>query len=655
MIRIGRLRGPSIQLSLLAALSLATQASTPPVTVSPANLNFAKLPVGETSPPQQVTLTNNQSVTLKLASITVSANYLITNNTCGTSIAALASCTLRVEFMPQHTGTLTGTVTFNDNASNSPQTVSLKGTGGAAALLSIAVTPASSSAWVGDTVQYTATGTYSNHTTQDLTSTATWSATPPGVASVTTSGLATALAAGVATITATDGSITGTASLAVAQTFSPIGSLNTARYYHTATLLNGGYVLVAAGIGPNADGGLGELSSAEVYTPGTTAFTYTGSLNVARDEHTATLLNSGAVLIAGGNGGDGELASAELYNPSTGTFSLTGNLNSARYTHSAAILPNGMVLIAGGYGGGAPLSSAELYNPATGTFSYTGSLNAARYGATATVLPNGTVLIAGGSGSSGALSSVEIYSPASGTFALTGSLNVARSEATATLLNTGSVLIADGYNYSYGPLTSAELYNPSTGTFALTGSLSASCWLGTATLLTDGAVLVAGSAFNAASAETYSPSSGKFAVTGNLITPRYLQTATMLPSGDVLMVGGINDVNGAVLSTAELYPPSTLAIPNLVSITISPASPSLTVGGSQQLQAIGTFVNNSTQTLASVIWTSSNPAVATVTNDETNSGVVYGMANGTAMISACTGAVCGTTPVNVSGSAGRRQ
>jgi len=148
------------------------------------------------------------------------------------------------------------------------------------------------------------------------------------------------------------------------------------------------------------------------------AFTATGSLNTARGEHTATLLNNGMVLIAGGTTSNGLqfFASAELYNPATGTFTLTGSLNAARNSHTATLLNNGMVLIAGGLTGG-PVSSlgtsVELYNPATGTFTATGSLNTGRESHTATLLNNGMVLIAGGFSpySSQTLASAELYQP----------------------------------------------------------------------------------------------------------------------------------------------------------------------------------------------------------------------------------------------------
>ena len=155
-------------------------------------------------------------------------------------------------------------------------------------------------------------------------------------------------------------------------------------------------------------------------------FEDTGNLVTARFFHTATLLPNGKVLVAGGLHDGSTLASAELYDPASGTWTATGSLATARDHHTATLLPNGKVLVAGGFDGSVALASAELYDPASGTWTATGSLATARYGHTATLLPNGKVLVAGGLTDSGSLASAELYDPASGTWTATGSLATAR-------------------------------------------------------------------------------------------------------------------------------------------------------------------------------------------------------------------------------------
>ena len=89
------------------------------------------------------------------------------------------------------------------------------------------------------------------------------------------------------------------------------------------------------------------LSSAELYDPATGTWTATDSLDTARAYHTATLLISGEVLVAAGfNTTDRHLFSAELYDPANGTWTATGSMSQRRAKHTATLLPNGQVLVA---------------------------------------------------------------------------------------------------------------------------------------------------------------------------------------------------------------------------------------------------------------------------------------------------------------------
>jgi hypothetical protein len=335
------------------------------------------------------------------------------------------------------------------------------------------------------------------------------------------------------------------------------GSLNAARVSHTATLLPDGMVLVAAGRGGPGFGGE-PLDSAELYNPASGIWAATGDLDTPRYDHTATLLPNGMVLVAAGFGGEtvhAPLASAELYDPATGTWTATGSLSNARYLHTATLLQNGMVLVAGGFGVSGPLASAELYDPATGTWTATGGLNIARYSHTATLLPSGKVLVAGGQLIDSSVSaSAELYDPASGTWTATGGLNTAHHSHTATLLRNGKVLVAGGIDSNFLISASAELYDPATGSWTVTGSLNTARYLHAATLLQSGMVLVTGGkgiTGPSASAELYDPASRTWTATGSLNTARYLHTATLLENGRILVAGG-TDAQGRFTARAEL-------------------------------------------------------------------------------------------------------
>jgi hypothetical protein len=312
------------------------------------------------------------------------------------------------------------------------------------------------------------------------------------------------------------------------------------------------------------------ITSAVPPTTDHSGFASTGPMAIDRWGHTATLLPSCKVLIAGGRGGPNgpdTTAAAELYDPSTGTFTATGPMASRRIGHTATLLPNGKVLITGGeveQGMDKPNEkSAELYDPATGSFSPTGSMSSPREGHTATLLANGKVLIAGGTTAymTGYLASAELYDPSTGSFSSTGSMTTARTGHTATLLANGKVLLAGGAQDDMTVTESAELYDPATGKFSPTGSMAKPRWADTATLLRSGKVLiVAGTTFNTqweylATAELYDPATGVFSPTGSMSGPRIFHTATLLPSSKVLIAGGASDPFEALNPPAQLYDP----------------------------------------------------------------------------------------------------
>ncbi|HVA83655.1 MAG TPA: kelch repeat-containing protein [Candidatus Binataceae bacterium] len=382
---------------------------------------------------------------------------------------------------------------------------------------------------------------------------------------------------------------TPTPTPAPGDSFAPAAStptMNQARASASAALLNNGKVLIAGGLAAS-----GPTNSVELYDPASNSFASAASLptmNTARFDATATLLGNGKVLIAGGVGISGTLDTVELYDSTNNTFASASSLpsmNMARFGATATLLNNGRVLMAGGFVDlYTALGTIEMYDPAASTFAPAASLPTMglnlRGAPTATLLSNGNLLIAGGFeglfgfGIPEVNSSTDLYQPATNSFAASSPLMLEdRYMAAATLLPTGNVLIAGGLTactHFTESTQSVDLYDATNSTFLPASSLptmNTSRSSATATLLPNGKVLIAGGSSSScgpanasptilASVELYYPTTNSFspaALTPTMNNARSEATATLLPNGKTLIAGGLG-VSGP-LDSVELYSP----------------------------------------------------------------------------------------------------
>jgi len=272
-------------------ISLTGTGLGPTASVSPSSLSFGNQPRGTTSAAQTVTLSNTGTAALTISSISISVNFSISSNGCGSSLAQSTSCQIGVTFTPGSTGMLTGSLTIADNSSTgTTQTISLSGTGvkattttsitsaapnpsvaGQAVTVNFSVSPPA-----GDVLTPSGTVTVSATTGESCTGSA-----PSGSCALTF------LTAGARTITASyggDANFLGSASAGVAQTVqdftmaaSPasetISSGHTATYSLVLTSLDGLSGSVSLGCSGAPPNSTCTVSPSSVSLPGTTKAT----------------------------------------------------------------------------------------------------------------------------------------------------------------------------------------------------------------------------------------------------------------------------------------------------------------------------------------------------------------------------------------------
>lgn len=372
--------------------------------------------------------------------------------------------------------------------------------------------------------------------------------------------------------------------------FKPAGALRDARYLHTATRLNDGRVLVVGGRGND---GTTELDSVEVYDPKKNKWSVGPSLSTGRSGHTATLLLDGRVLVTGGTTHEASAEgnrfvardTVELFDPKANQWKPGASMAQARNWHTATLLDDGRVLVAGGAREQkSHLATAELYDPAKNAWTAAAPLNQSRCLHQAVKLTDGSVLIVGGrsnqvqaesadapdggmaqrphGGARGAtgfgapIASAERWAPGGAWVTLSEPVDPRQRHALVSL-PAGRALVVGGATRT-GLTNLAELWTPDAGAW-LTPEHSLSMGLGshTATALESGDVLVVGgeppNSVDTGRAQRYEAAGQRWCLAGELLSSRKQHTATALDKGKVLVVGGVSA--GIAEATCELWEP----------------------------------------------------------------------------------------------------
>jgi len=372
--------------------------------------------------------------------------------------------------------------------------------------------------------------------------------------------------------------LTNTLAVNPVDSWSLAAQMDSARGMHTATGLNNGKVLVVGGY----PGDYGGLLNPQLYDPASDTWSYAGKIDASTAfqtnfyYHTATLLKSGKVLVVGGETYNtmsasnspnvSFLKSGMLYDPASNTWSFAGHTTDFRVFHTATLLDNGQVLVTGGNTGAdqnPSLITAELYDPTTNTWHAAASMTIARQRHFAILLPSGKVLAGSGTASDyqAPLVSTELYDPETNKWSPGGDLVTAHLGVTPILLPNGKVLVVGGSNPS--SWQKAELYNPVTNTWSPAADTPAVRMYYTITLLKTGQVLVAGgqaglsSEITKLNAELYTPWTNTWTAAAQLHMPHYEAAAVLLPSGQVLLTGGYDtdSITRVYTKGVELYSP----------------------------------------------------------------------------------------------------
>jgi YVTN family beta-propeller protein len=534
-----------------------------------------------------------------------------------------------------------------------------------ATLVSIEVTPTNPSVANGLTDTLQATGIYTDHSTHDLTSSVTWSSSVAGVASVSntpgSNGLATAVTPGSSTITATLGGISGSTNLTVT----------------AATLVSLGVTPANSSI---AKGLKSQFTAIGTYTDNSTQ-TLTAQVQwSSSDPAVATVSNALGYdgLGVGLNPGSVTITATLAGASASTVLTVTpATLVSIGVTPANPSIANGLTsqfLATGVYTDNSTqdLTASVAWRSADSTVASISNASASH--GLATAVSPGSVAITAASGSISASTNLTVTPAVLVSIALIpANPSIANGTqqqfaATGTYTDTSTHDVTAVVTWSTSDTTVATISNASGSNGLATsigqGSVTITATLGTiagVTGLTVTPAALVSIAVIPANASIANGTGQQFAATGTYTdnSTQPLTTAVNWSSSDttVASISNASGSNGlassagqgtatitATLGTISGSSGLTVTAATLVSIAITPLSPSITDGTTQQFTATGTYTDNSTQNLtASVTWTSSDTTIASVSNAAGSSGLATAAGVGTTSIGAALGAV--TAPV----------
>jgi trimeric autotransporter adhesin len=538
-----------------------------------------------------------------------------------------------------------GTTIISATSGNVSGTASLTVT--SAFLVSIVVTPVNVSIPLGTVQQFTATGTFSDNTKQDITGSVTWSSSDNTIVSITVSGLGTGRDLGSVTITATSGSVNGTATASVnAADLSSISiqpgdiaipQLTSQQFSAIGTFTDGSTQdLTAQCSWTSSDTNVAKVSGvglAKGLTPGTA--TITATLGGVSNAVTLTVTNATIVSISLTPAGRTIPPFTRLSFTATGTFSdsstHTVNRESTWASDNTAVATVSGLGVATGVSAGTTNISAT-FSGVSGSTALTVSsatlTSIAVTPATAVLAPASTLgYTATGTFSDGTTQNISTAAtwtssaPAVATVSNFGLVTGQSGGAATITAQLGSVSGSAHLVVDAAPLTAVQV-TPATATVAEQ----------TGILFHATGVFGDGSTLDLTNSASWTSSSPSVATVSN--------STSGLATGVAPGQATISALFAGQVGSAKL----TVTNATMTSITVTPASADIALGNSQAFTATGNFSDGTTENLTTqVAWSSSDVNVATIGQ----SGLAISAGTGTTTITATMNGVTGTAVLTV--------